>query len=386
MSTLAPSAPQRAHLRARWRRWRFPVLAAVVFLVVTTLLTLATGRTSDRPLAADNPGGDGGRALAQILGAQGVRVREATTVAEVAALAGPGTTVLVTDLSALTPDQRADVAGTGADLVLTGATYLTFDGLDEVEDRLEPSGVSSGDPLPARCDVPAARAAGSVSGTSGSVVVEGPDTTLCFPVDGEAGAYALVDDDGRAVHYVADRTLLSNDRLAEAGNAALALHVLGAHETLVWFVPSPVDTSSGTDTVPPLPPQVGAALAMAGVAFVVLALWRGRRLGPVVTEEMPVVVRAAETTRGRGRLYRRFRAHGHAAAALRAGAAARIARTLSLPGSADAETLVDALARRTGRPAPEVRALLYGPAPTDDTGLVALAAALDTLEREVHRP
>ncbi len=115
------------------------------------------------------------------------------------------------------------------------------------------------------------------------------------------------------------------------------------------------------------------------------ALWRARRLGRVVTEPLPVVVRSAETTRGRGRLYRRSRSYGHAAASLRAGAATRTARRLGLPHSAGAPAVIDALARATGRTPEDVGALLYGPPPTGDAGLTDLARRLDELESEVHR-
>ncbi|WP_052437022.1 hypothetical protein [Georgenia sp. SUBG003] len=120
-------------------------------------------------------------------------------------------------------------------------------------------------------------------------------------------------------------------------------------------------------------------------AAVVLALGQARGLGRVVTEVMPVVVRSAETTRGRGRLYRRSAAQGHAAAALRAGAANRMARALGVPRSADAAALTDAVARATGREAGDVSDLLYGPSPSDDGGLLALSTMLDALESEVHR-
>jgi hypothetical protein len=46
---------------------------------------------------------------------------------------------------------------------------------------------------------------------------------------------------------------------------------------------------------------------------------------------------------------------------------------------------VAAVASRTGRPPGDVGALLYGAAPTDDGGLVALADALDSVDREVRR-
>ena len=44
------------------------------------------------------------------------------------------------------------------------------------------------------------------------------------------------------------------------------------------------------------------------------------------------------------------------------------------------------VADRTGRPAPEVLALLDHPAPADDAALVRLADDLDALERQVRHP
>src|SRR5690606_41722785 len=60
-----------------------------------------------------------------------------------------------------------------------------------------------------------------------------------------------------------------------------------------------------------------AALPILIVVVVLLAWWQGRRLGPLVTEPLPVVVRASETVEGRGRLYRSRRARDRAAEALR---------------------------------------------------------------------
>jgi len=164
--------------------------------------------------------------------------------------------------------------------------------------------------------------------------------------------------------------------------------MLGRHAKLTWYVPSPSDlgeSASGPSLGDLLPPWTGAVALQLALVAVVAALWRARRLGRLVTEPLPVIVRAAETTRGRGRLYRRSRVYGHAAAALRAGVATRAAARVGLPRSADAPAVIDALARATRWPVDEVAALLYGPPPTNDAGLVNLARRLDDLDSEVHR-
>ena len=59
---------------------------------------------------------------------------------------------------------------------------------------------------------------------------------------------------------------------------------------------------------------------------------------------------------------------------------------LGLPRRAEPPAVVAAVAARSGRPGPDVAALLYGAAPADDAALVRLADDLDALEREVRRP
>ena len=117
--------------------------------------------------------------------------------------------------------------------------------------------------------------------------------------------------------------------------------------------------------------------------MLLVALWQGRRLGPLVAEELPVVVRASETVEGRGRLYRSRRARDRAADALRTATLQRLLPRLGLGAGAPAPAVVATVAPRSGADAQFVSYHLFGPPPATDNDLLQLARALDEIERQV---
>lgn len=380
----------RSRSARRWRRARLPLGLLALLLLAGILSALPEPQTSTLTLAPDNPGDLGARAAAQILGRQGVDVRYVRHIADVESLAGPGSTVLVVGDYLLTDEQVETLDATEADLVLVDAEWA----VGVLTSSLTSSGGYTDVPenRAAQCEDPDAVAAGTIT-ASGGLLATSPGAVVCFPAPGtstdQGGAYGVAESDGRRVVALADMAPLTNERLAEEGNAALVLRALGRHDRLVWYIPSldDVGTGGGSEPAPGqiLPPVVQVLALQLLLVVVVIALWRGRRLGRLVTEQLPVVVRAGETTRGRGRLYRRGRSYGHATAALRAGTAARSASRLGLPRSAPAPLVIDAVSRAAGRRPADVEMLLYGPPPTDDRGLAQLARDLDHLESEVHR-
>ena len=183
------------------------------------------------------------------------------------------------------------------------------------------------------------------------------------------------------------RAVFTNEHLAEAGNAALAVNLLGRHPTLVWYMPSIADSdlAAGDPTLGELtPPWVSPVIVLLLTAGVAAAIWRGRRFGPLVAERLPVTVRAAETTEGRARLYAHARDAVHAADQLRIGALGRLGRMLGLGPSASAPEIADAAAARTGFDRGAVRGILIDELPRTDADLVDLDRRLRSLEQAVH--
>ncbi len=360
------------------------VIALLVLVTAMVPVLVSSPDTRDRPLDPADSSLLGGKALAELLRRHGVSVERVESVSAMAASAGPDSQLLIGDTVALSADDARAIAASGGDRLIAGhQTHLD----------ILAKGVLTGKDVRSRsrepqCALPEATRAGSafIGGVS-FTVPEG--ATGCYPA---AGRPTLVRHtvDGATVTVVGDSAFMTNQRLGEDGNAALALNLAGTKPRLIWLTAPEEPTSGvtgtgGNKTLGELiPDAVPWAILQLAVAVAVVAVWRGRRLGPVVAERLPVVVRASETVEGRGRLYRSRRARDRAAQALRAAAIDRMAPRLGLPPTASPEEIVAAAAVRTGREAPEVRSAMYGPAPADDGALVALAAQLDTLERQVR--
>ncbi|GAA4988503.1 DUF4350 domain-containing protein [Actinopolymorpha pittospori] len=396
--------------RERWLRLRGPlVIVAVLVLggVVSALLQAGTGGGPLDPRSARQPGG---RALAVLLDQRGVDVRRVDTLDAAMRLAGTDTTLVVAQPDLLVSAQLDRLAGAPSrHLVLfaPGEKALTV---------LAPNAVPAGDALARTrvpgCALPAARRAGAVR-VDGPMYRALPNSaaSLCYGDGTRGGLLRLTDEPaapagqasadsgaGRTVDVVGMSTSFANSRLADDGNAALALNLLGGDRELVWYVPSLSDvpapgTPGGEEPrslTSLLPDGLRFGVGQAGVALALLMLAAARRLGPVVPEALPVVVRASEAVEGRARLYHRARARDRAAQALREATATRLSPLLGLPPNATPDALVAAVTARTGRAGTQVRGLLAAPdaggtRPGDDGSLVRLADDLDTLEQEVRR-
>lgn len=329
-------------------KWMTAGLAALVALGVVTAIAAPTfGRTSLDPDAA-TPGGT--RALAELLRGQGVTV-ERTTNVERAMATGSSTTLVVAYPELLRSADVHRLERLSADVVLlgpvaSGSGYL----------GVAPSVAADVEVRQPLCDLAAATSSGDArtggvgfAVTTSQAVDDGlGGTTECFPDGGSPTVVQRVTNNGAEHTVLGSAEFMTNEWIDEAGNASLAMNLTGQKSTLVWWLPTPSYTGRQSLTSL-LPDGVWPILAVVTVLILALAGWRGRRLGPVVVEPLPVAVRASETTEGRARIYQRYRTRGRAASHLRAQTTDSIASRLGLPATASPEAIVGAVASSTGR-------------------------------------
>ncbi|MFF6992606.1 DUF4350 domain-containing protein [Streptomyces sp. NPDC010273] len=380
--------------RQVWTRARGIVLALVILLAAA--VAIAAIRSDARHGDLDPRSADpyGSRAVAELLGDRGVSTRVVTTLAQARAAAGPDTTLLVAVPDLLTGRQQSGLHTAFAD---SGSrTVLVAPGPASLP-RLAPE--VTADPGPALtstlspdCFLPAARRAGDAETGDYRYTTTADNADECYPSDGRSTLLRLPDASrGGDTVVIGSPDILFNKRLDKQGNASLALQLLGSRPHLVWYLPSLTDasaTDSGSRSFFDLLPSgwLWGTLQLF-IAAAVAALWRARRLGPLVPEKLPVAIRASETVEGRARLYRKANARDRAANALRSTTRTRLALLTGVPVSqAHApEALLPALSAHLHGDGQTLHALLFGPPPSDDAALIALADQLDALEREVRR-
>ena len=176
---------------------------------------------------------------------------------------------------------------------------------------------------------------------------------------------------------------LTNGTILDLDNAALALTLLGTAPRLVWYLPSPADAATPT-TAELSPPWVSPLIVLAVLTAVAAAVWRGRRFGPLIVENLPVVVRARETMEGRARLYQSSSARLRALDAIRVGTISRLATGCGLSSRAAVEEVVLAVAAAVGADPGDIRSTLLDTVPNTDAELVRLSDRLLEIEAAVR--
>jgi Domain of unknown function (DUF4350) len=366
----------------RWRGARWVLLALVVIVGVATLSTVLTAPRPGGPMDPESTSPEGARALATILRERGVDVIAADDIAAVERAARPDTLILVAQTFYLfDADLLPRLAPLPGDRLLVEPVSRTREVLAP---QIRVAGATKFGENRPDCDMREATRAGEVQfGLSDAYEAAGDvPVTRCY-----GGALVRYTDNGREVTVVSTGGFMTNSGLLKDGNAALAMNLAGSHQRVIWYAPQHSEgngqSGGGATLFDLMPDQVMWIVLQLCLGVALLALGKGRRIGPLVAEQLPVVVRASETVEGRGRLYRSRRARDRAAEALRTATLQRMIPRLGLGHDAEPTAVAQTVAERCGLDPQTVAHTLFGPPPANDPDLVNLAHELDNIERQV---
>jgi hypothetical protein len=417
--TVASPAPPAAKAKRRWPRVAIPFGTFVVAWLVIIGVHLAEQPSLGNAgtLSPTGTGYDGSSDLARRLAEQGVQLVRVTSGAEAVQQAGryTGSTVFVPTPNYLSPAALAAIS------TLDGPRRIVIVRPDiRAQVWLDAPIYSDSDRWASssrapRCSFEVARRAGPAAATRARYGWAGGGSAVPT-IDCYDGGLLGVSRGGLETVYIGATDPFRNGRIAENGNAALAVGLLSPARQLIWVDvhrpepvtlpnvnlprPGPINlpydrgdqdrTSTGFPTIDAFPQVLWATLVIVAFVAILAAFAWARRLGPPVAEPLPVLIPAAESVTGRGRLYDKVNARGPTLEILRAAAIARLARIVNpfgttasdrdllRPGPAQ-DGFVALLAQRSGQHPTAIRATLYGPEPDNDEVLAAAVADLDAL-------
>jgi hypothetical protein len=354
-------------------------LAAAIILAA-----VVGGRTSARgpALGPDSTSADGAKALRLLLQGLGSQV-EVGPDAPTAVAAPTVALVLVDGLGPAERVQLANWVRGGGTLVLADPRSPLATVTPARRQGITGPATASGSLRP-RCPLGAVQEVGVISPEGGLMLKPAPDSTACFP-SGE-GAFLLARDMGAGtVVVLGGPALWTNAGLGRADNSVLAAALLAPRPgtRVVWMVAPRVGGGRLT-LLGLISPRVKEGFWQLAVAFVLLGLWRARRLGRPVVEHQPVELAGSELVVAVANLLQQGRRVEQAAAILRADLARVLADRLGVgSGATDMEALAELVSSRAGLDRDRVLATLGGPGPLDEAGLLALAQAGEAIKQEV---
>lgn len=343
-------------------------------------LALVAGRPpkDGEPLSPDGTGPAGAKGLVRLIEELGADVRTTNDV--------PGDDVdVVLLLSDQTTDAQQDElarwVGDGGTLVVAdpASTFTpvpsgTVDPLGGLVQASTPPGV---------CTVDALADAGRIDARGGLAFETEGSAGHCYG-DEEAAFVVTTSVGGGTIVGVGGAGLFTNEALGELDNAVLAAAFLAPQPgTTVAFLQPPTPGSGDKGLSDLVAPGIKAALLQLVVAFVVYALWRGRRLGPPIEEPQPVQIAGSELVGAVGELLQQSRDPQRAGDLLRDDLRRSLCTHLGLGADSSPEVVARVTAQRTGVDAEAVYAAIAGPPLTSDHDLVSLAQTHETIRKEL---
>lgn len=346
-----------------------PALAVALSVTLTVIVLYAVAVSSAFSRASEripvpsifSSAPEGLRVLYRYLDESGVDVRplqQFDVLPRSGSLVVVGDAPLQVDLSDEHVERLAEWVRAGGRLVIAGNAGVAVVerlGLEAAAARGSEAEIRS------RVSVPLTDGVGRVAVGPGRAIAGDPRWVELFGDEAGAALLAAQVDQGQVL-WLADAGPLTNERIGEADNAVLALHLASARQP-VWFDEYHQGFARGGSAFERLGPGGQAATVLAALGLVLLLVSVSRRSGPPVPAPAEQQARTLTYIDSLAALYRRAGAHREALATLRDGLTRALVRRYGSPvaglkrhpAAAEALARADALLGRDTIPEDEFR-------------------------------
>jgi hypothetical protein len=352
---------------------------ALLAVVILTALVVGAPGNNTSPLDPTSTAPDGTKALALLLRALGSNVVTGRTVPPTPG----GTALLLTDqLNDTDRSHLISWVDSGGRLIVadpgSGLAGVTTD-VSRRDLFLGRAPIVVG----RNCAIPALQSVGSVQPDGDILLHRPPRDAGCF---GAGDGFLLVarDQGQGAVVVVGGPSLWVNANLGHAGNSVLAASLLAPTPgTDVTFVGASRVGGGNKGLLALISPRVIEALWGVALAFVVVILWRARRLGRPVMEVLPVELPGSGLVEATGNLLQESGQRARAASILRRDLKRLITDRFGADPRLAPSEAAEIASGRTGLAVERFEEVLGGPTPADDRDLVVLAHSVQEIRREI---
>lgn len=359
-------------LRRYW--WAVAVVAATVAIAL-----IAGGPGSSKP-AYDptSTAPNGTKALVLLLGALGAHVDVGGTT-----LAGSTALVLTDRLNRDDRDRLLNWVSAGHRLIVTDPSSSLANAADDSSGADQLGFGNGAVDLHPDCNL-GLDPVQTIRPLGGDLLQAGLDETGCFGLG--AGDFLVARPLGAGVVVVlGGPQLWTNANLNKSDNSVLAAVLLAPEPGAQVTVVGTSRVGGGhAGLLSLISPKLKELFWQLVIAFVLLALWRARRLGRPVAETLPVELPGSEIVVATGHLYQEAGHRDRAAGLLRDDLQRDLTRRLGLPRDAGPELVAGVTATRTRATKEEVYGVLTAPPPLSDAQLIELATTIETIRQEVN--
>lgn len=374
-------------------KYKKEIFTYTLLLLIVILLSVwmfkSESKLSQVPFSPDNPKENGTMALSEVLRNKGTNLQIIDSI-EDTYYASEKDAIVVINPQNIPKDRLQELEENGYNDIFFMNTYnAQFQDIEEINS-------SKLTEIKAQCKTESFNTETKISGSFLSLKIDEEkisDSDIeykinkCFPIelDGET-SYAYIEkiSDTYKTSYIADPSIFTNKEITKSSNAAVALNLFNKYKNIYWYMPTKAEFEDPSNAAPPLTPSwAGQIFLLICIATIFLLLAKGKRLGFVIKENLPVVVKFEETNTGKANLYRKNNDQDYTANILRTYHIQKLAKLVRINPQINKEEFIRAVSEKANIKYEDVEKILYTQETQSNEELHVLSLSLESIEKKV---